>query len=161
MAFPNVLSLGSACRALFPTYLPLYLLSKSSPALLERLEGAILGALRLVRGNKRYENHKLYLQVLPSVPSVCVHRDCSAPVAHLFHCPGHCVSGLRSLEWAEGARYVWVVGSTGRAGVLVAFCLPSRELGVPFSPPCRVCAACKATQSVVRQQFLSRPVRRL
>ena len=72
MAFPNVLPLGSACRALFPTYLPLYLLSKSSPALLERLEGAILGALRLVRGNKRYENHKLYLQVLPSVPSVCV-----------------------------------------------------------------------------------------
>ncbi len=50
-------------RALFPTYLPLYLLTKSSPALLERLETAILTALHPLRGNARFCDHHVYLEV--------------------------------------------------------------------------------------------------
>ena len=43
----------------------MYLLSKSSPALLEQLEKSVLRELIPLRGKKRFEDEQAFLQVAP------------------------------------------------------------------------------------------------
>ncbi len=65
-------------RALFPTYVARYLMTQSSPALLEKLEVAVEKELAHLRGNTSIEDAKLYIKVrgeppLPPGPAcVCV-----------------------------------------------------------------------------------------
>ena len=50
-------------RALFPTYVARYLMTQSSPALLEKLEGAVQRELAHLRGNSDVEDKKLFVKV--------------------------------------------------------------------------------------------------
>jgi hypothetical protein len=58
-----VLALVCVDRALFPTYVARYLMTQSSPALLEKLEGAVQRELAHLRGNSDVEDKKLFVKV--------------------------------------------------------------------------------------------------